>query len=257
MTDTEVMTSADGTGPTVPARTGAGPGEEEVQVLDPNAWSLSWERRAAEEAERDARLPEREVGPDSWFVEAGDALAVAYCLSLVRDVDVDQAFARLGARPVAQRVLDLDDLVEEAYDHADGGQLAGAAPVGRWTLVVEPNGFSATRPERKRALSAGTTLITLYSNVNGANELTVSVDGAERLTFDRMFPAERSGPDAERYTEDLLAAGFLFDEDAAEEADVDGLRDEVACAALVERLTGVRLSVGLLAGLRWRTGIIA
>ncbi|MGI3780556.1 MAG: DUF6461 domain-containing protein, partial [Janthinobacterium lividum] len=100
------------------------------------------------------------VGPDTWFMEAGDLLAQADCLTLVRGLDVDSAYLRLKAKPSSVvGPLDLDDLVEEAFDGVDDDryQLAGAAQVGEWTLVLEPNGFAATRAKRKRALSYGTT----------------------------------------------------------------------------------------------------
>ncbi len=133
--------------------------DEVRQQLDPHAWSLDPEGRARE-SEAAALPPDVPVGPDTWFMEAGDLLAQAYCLTLVRGVDVDSAYVRLAAEPSGvDGLLDLDDLVEEAFDGVDDDryQLAGATPVGGWTLVLEPNGFAATSAERKRALSDGTT----------------------------------------------------------------------------------------------------
>lgn len=75
--------------------------------------------------------------------------------------------------------------------------------------------------------------MTFYSNVNGNNTFLVTTDGVEQLQFDRMYPAERTGADADSFTDAMLAAGFIFDEEEARAANDDGMRDEVAGAALM------------------------
>ena len=229
------------------------------QQLDPNAWSLNPEGRAREAEDADPG-PDVPVGPDTWFMEAGDLLAQAYCLTLVRGLDVDDAFLRLKAKPSSVvGPLDLDDLVDEAFEGLDDDryQLAGAAQVGEWTLVLEPNGFAATRGKRKRALSRGTTVVTFYEGFSGSNELTVTTDGVEQLSFDRFNMSARTGTRIADFDADLLAAGFVLEEQDEDEVEgSDSVRDDVASAVVVERLTGLRLTVGLLGGLAWRTALL-
>ena len=239
-----------------PLRGPADVDDEPPQEIDPNAWSLNPEYRAREAAAYDDQPEVVPVTADTWFVEAGDALAQAYCVTLVRGVNAEDALARMEAKRVGRGPVTFDDLVNDEVDHDDDEQVVGAAAVGDWTLLLEKNGFVTTDPRRRRALSKGTTVVTLYLNFNGANEFSLTSDGVEELTFDRMFPAERKGTRAVEFDDDLWAAGFVFDEEEAAAADYDGMRDEVAGCALVERLTRVRLTVGLLTGLTWRTGLL-
>ena len=237
-----------------------GHGDDELeQQLDPNAWSLNPEGRAREAATADVG-PDVPVGPDTWFMEAGDLLAQAYCLTLVRGSDVDSTFLRLKAKPNSVGgPLDLEDLVGEAYEGVDDDryQLAGAAQIGEWTLVLEPNGFAGTGTKHKRALSRGTTVITFYEGFSGSNELTVTTDGVEQLTFDRFNMSARTGNRIADFDADLLAAGFdLQEQDEEGDEGGDSVRDDVASAIVVERLAGVRLTLALLSGVAWRTALI-
>ncbi len=235
-------------------------GDEELeQHLDPNAWSLNPEGRARE-AEAADLGPSVPVGPDTWFMDAGDLLAQAYCFTLVHGLNIETAYVRLKAkRSRLKGPLDLDDLVSEAYEggHDDRYQVAGAAQVGEWTLVLEPNGFAATRAKRKRALSEGTTVLTFYEGFSGSNQLTVTVDGVEQLSFDRYNMSARTGARTADFDADLLAAGFVLDDrDETEDEGTDSVRGDDASAVVVERLTGIRLTVGLLSGLAWQTALL-
>lgn len=230
-------------------------GDEGVQEIDPNAWSLNWEERSRQSAAEDDQ-PRVPVTDETWFVEAGDVLAQAYCVTLVRGVSAQDALSRVGATSISGTRVSFDDLVEDEVDHNDDEQVVGASEVGDWAVLLEENGFTTNDPERKQALSAGTTVVTLYLNFNGANEFSVTADGVEELSFDRLYPAERTGTRASDLDSEMRAAGFIYDEEAAAAADTDGMRGEVAGCVLVERLTGVRLTVGLLGGLTWQTGLL-
>lgn len=191
------------------------------------------------------------VAPEAWFIEDRNGFDVAHCITLLDQVSIDDAFSRLKAKQTnatssfADFLEDASMQLEDDDDHA----LIGVADVGRWSLLVESNGFVATYPERRKALSRGTTTVTLYAGINSSSECSVTVDGEEQLSFDWMFPADHRGSRSDAFVAEMLAAGLVFEEDGWSE-------NEVAALAFVERLTGVRLTVGLLDGLALRTAVI-
>lgn len=159
-------------------------------------------------------VPDRPDAP-AWCLDAGERLASAYCLTLVRGLGVTQTLARLGADTSDSVVIGLPDLVRAAYgdERGAGWQLAGAAQLPGWTLVLEPNGFACTSKSRVRRASAETTIVTLYRHDPDVHELTVW-HGRRVASLDL---GGRSG------------------------------------ALLVEHLTGVVLSVALVGRLSYRT----
>ncbi|MGI3780557.1 MAG: DUF6461 domain-containing protein [Janthinobacterium lividum] len=85
----------------------------------------------------------------------------------------------------------------------------------------------------------------------------MTVDGVEQLTLERFNMSARTGARIDDFDADLLAAGFVLDDQDEEEDEVgDSVRDDVASAVVVERLTGVRLTVGLLSGLARQTALL-
>ncbi len=85
----------------------------------------------------------------------------------------------------------------------------------------------------------------------------MTTDGVEQLSVDRYGPSTRTGARIADFDADLLAAGFVLDDRDDEEVEQGGsVRGDVASAVVVERLTGVRLTVGLLSSLAWRTALL-
>ncbi|HEY0240638.1 MAG TPA: DUF6461 domain-containing protein [Friedmanniella sp.] len=191
------------------------------------------------------------VLPEAWFVDDRNGFDEAHCITLLEQVGIEDVFSRLKAKQTVGTSSFADFLQEAALqlDDDDDHALIGVADVGRWSLLIESNGFVATRPKRKRALSRGTTTVTLFAGINSSGEYSVTVDGDEQLSFDWMFPADHRGSRSDAFVEDMLAAGLVFKEDGSS-------GNEVAALAFVEKLTGVRLTVGLLSGLAWRTAVI-
>jgi hypothetical protein len=164
------------------------------------------------------------------LLDATDLFAQAYCLTLVRGLGVDQTFARLGADLGRSTTTGFCGLVGSAYEDCGGGierQLAGAAQLDGWTLLLEPNGYACTGKKRMRKVSRRTTTVTLYRHLDAAQELSVNADGKRLVTLD-------------------LAA-----HEPGNEAPGTGHG-----AVLVEHFTGVRLTVDLLGRLRYRTGTL-
>ena len=221
--------------------------EEPYGPINPEALSFHPERLALLD-DPDDDVP---VAPGAWFIEERNGFDMAHCITLLEQVGVDEVFSRLGAEPstgtssFADFLEDASLQLEDDDDHA----LVGVADLGQWSLLIESNGFVATRPERKKALSRGTTTVTLYAGINSSSEYSVTVDGEEQLSFDWMFPAGHRGSRSDAFVEGMLAAGLVFEED-------DDSENEEAALAFVENLTGVRLTVGLLDGLALRTGLI-
>jgi hypothetical protein len=221
--------------------------EEPYGPINPDALSFHPERLALLD-EPDEDVP---VAPEAWFTENRNGFDMAHCITLLEQVGVDEVFSRLEAKRLtgtssfADFLVDASLQLEDDDDHA----LVGVADLDRWSLLIESNGFVATRPERKKVLSRGTTTVTLYAGINSSSECSVDVDGEEQLSFDWMFPADHRGSRSGAFVEGMLDAGLVFEEG-------DWSENEVAALAFVEKLTGVRLTVGLLDGLTLRTGLI-
>lgn len=159
----------------------------------------------------------------------------ACCMTLVRGLDVAETFARLGADISGGPSVCFDELVRSSYaEHGRrlGRQLAGAATLDGWTLVLEPNGYACSDPAVLRAVSAGTTTVTLY-HCDGDSEISVMADGRRSHRLD--LPARhRVELEPRRHVAFWSTPG----------------------PALVERFSGVRLSSGLVHDLRYRTGLL-
>lgn len=164
------------------------------------------------------------------FEDAADLFAQAYCLTLVRGLDVEETFARLGADLATTTTTGFCDLVGSAYEDGGGGldrQLAGAVQLDGWTLVLEPNGYACTGKRRMRKVSRRTTTVTLYRHLDAAQELSINADGKRLFTLDLVpCPAASGSPGG------------------------------TGGAVLVEHYTGVRLTADLLGRLRYRTGTL-
>ena len=221
--------------------------EDAYSRINHDALSFHPERLALlDDPDEDAPVP-----PEAWFIDERNGFDMAHCITLVEQVSIDDLLDRLNAEQTTG-TSSFADFLEDAslqLDDDDDHALIGVADVGRWSLLIESNGFEATRPERKKALSRGTTTVTLYAGISSSSEYSVNVDGEEQLSFDWMFPGAHRGSRSAAFVEEMLAAGLSFEED-------DGSENEAAALAFVEKLTGVRLTVGLLNGLTLRTAVI-
>jgi hypothetical protein len=201
-----------------------------------------------------------------WFYEGFPGLWQAYCFTLVEGLRPEEVVARLDARTedVVARFGDwmdnvpsrmsFDDLNSAAYSGPGpygtwDGHFFGAAGVGGWCLIVEPNGFMGSLPEIIKPFSADTRLVSHFSNVNAVKHFYWAEDGEIQLGFEPPFAADRYGSDPDGAVEAMRRAGLdlecgvqsgriFFPEDAATR---DG-----AVFALAENLTGIQLTAQLL-----------
>src|SRR5215469_4611510 len=200
---------------------------------------------------------------DDYGWVAGDlAIIEAYCLTLARGLTPTEFLARIGARPEAPRA-GLAALYEPSYDlWADNERRAssqdfslfiGVTAVpgdgGGWALGVEINGLLGVTPEVIVPLSAGTRIVAHHRNVNANGRFYWVEDGDIRLHFEPLEPAYLEGSTPDAVVDVMREVGFDFREDTECEHPTE------AAFALAERLTGVRLTIGLLEESRYECGI--
>ncbi|NRQ32486.1 hypothetical protein HII36_11640 [Nonomuraea sp. NN258] len=201
-----------------------------------------------------------------WFYDRFPSLWEAYCITLVKGLAPEDVVTRLDARTedVVARFSDWFDDVPSgmSFDDLDNAAYAGPGPyggwpghffgatdVGGWCLIVEPNGFMGSRPKIIKPLSAGTRLVSHFSNVNAVQRFYWAEDGEIRLGFEPPFAADRHGSDPDGALEAMRRAGldlacgvrsctiFFLDDTATQIG---------AVFALAENLTGLKLTAGLL-----------
>ncbi|GAA3735329.1 DUF6461 domain-containing protein [Salinactinospora qingdaonensis] len=180
----------------------------------------------------------------AWFHETQPDLAEAYCMSYVKGVSKAEALRRLGAEERLLRSLPIAEAVEACLCGEDPPpQTAHAFHVDGWSVLVEPTGCQACRPERYRALSAGTELVSLRVVMDHRYEFRWVVDGVLRTLFDARSPQIRRGTDPDALNAHMSAVGL------EPEGVHPGPEDPgAAVLALAERVTGARVRPGHLAG---------
>jgi hypothetical protein len=191
-----------------------------------------------------------------WFGEEFPALAEAYCLTLVRGVSPDTLLTGLGAQ-AAEPVIGVEELTEAGYDAWDEYDsdllLVGVTALGDWTLMVEANGYVGVTAGLIGPLSAGTTVVSHFRNINAVDHFNWWEDGELRLDFEPLFPAQRSGSTPDALLDAMRGAGF----------DLDDGPDRVfahhteAAFALAEHLTATRLTPAHLAAAPFTCGLVA
>jgi hypothetical protein len=195
----------------------------------------------------------------AWFETRLDHFAQAYCLTLARGLEPREFLTRIGARPL-EPLTGLDALFEpsmDAWDENGGAEtLIGVTTVtgdgGPWTLGVEVNGYLGVTPELVAPVSAGTMIVSHFSNINADSIFYWIEDGDIRLEFDPLLgPAYREGSTPDAVTDLMQAAGFDLTEDGDNTENCT-----TAALALAERLTGVRLTPELLEQATYTCGMV-
>lgn len=194
----------------------------------------------------------------AWFDEdRPTGLDELYCLTLVRGLTPAEFLARIGARAQAPRT-GLAALFEPSMEmwgeeHQGKSLFIGATTVpgdgGDWALGVEINGFLGVTEAVIVPASAGTRLVSHYSN-NGPDHFYWIEDGDIRLNFNPLEPAYREGSTPDALVGIMHEVGFDLREDG------DNAEHCIAAAfALAERLTGVRITPDLLEESTYACGI--
>lgn len=179
----------------------------------------------------------------------------AYCLTFVRGLAAAELLDRLAAadRSSLQGVTPLALASLDAWN-AHGGRslMVGVTQAPGWAVMLECNGYVGVTVELMAPVSAGTSVVGHYRNVNALDQFLWLEDGELRLRFEPLFPDVRNGTAADDVVDDLEAAGF----DLRPAAERDFSSHTAAAFALGERITGVRVSGEMLDAATFVTGLV-
>jgi hypothetical protein len=148
------------------------------------------------------------------------ALGPRFCATFVKAVDPAEALSRLGAGP--------------------SGSFAAALSLGKWTLVLEPDGSVGGDHRVLEAASRGTEALSVLRDVTGSSRFTYAIDGETAVAFDPAYPsAELVWGSQPELLNHLMHALGLHEPDAEDD---DSWQDaEAKALVLAQRLTGTRL----------------
>ncbi|MER6172441.1 DUF6461 domain-containing protein [Streptosporangium sp. NPDC001681] len=162
-----------------------------------------------------------------------EVLTVPLCVTWIEILPAADALVTVGQREDGMGKRTYAQTVQAAYDalpvHA-GAVMAGSR--GRWTVLVEPNGFQGSRPGVLSQLSRQGRALSVFWNDNGDGQLAYAEHGHVLTMMDLFDPED---------PEDLPDALSAWTELAAE----DDPRS--AGLALGEIVTGQRLDAEWLA----------
>ncbi|MFE6104175.1 DUF6461 domain-containing protein [Streptomyces laurentii] len=179
----------------------------------------------------------------TWLENDFPDLAEAYCFTLVRGLPPVELTSRLEGRPqpALHGIAAVVDAAFARYGHEeDGRQVVAMTTVGDWTLLIEPNGYFGATEDHALPVSAGTSWVSHFVNINALGTFLWAEDRTLRLSFDPMFPEERWGSTPDALLDAMHHAGFPFEE--SPEPDLSS----PAAFALAEHVTGVALTPALL-----------
>jgi hypothetical protein len=186
-----------------------------------------------------ARVAETTAADYAWLKDDW-----AFCCSLVRGLDAVEVLRRFGGERTRPRPLTLAEAGQlSGLFHAGYPQLILVAKAGGWSVAVEDNGWEGTRPAVLRALSRGTRAVSVHSTVGALGHFNYAGDGEVLVSFELLFPHRRLGSQPDLLLPQMRAVGL--DADRHERSYHDAV---IAALALAERITGVHLDPGVLAG---------
>ncbi|WP_432097313.1 DUF6461 domain-containing protein [Streptomyces sp. bgisy100] len=180
-----------------------------------------------------------------WFEERFPDLAEAYCFTLVHRLRPSEVLRRLQGRDESPRT-GAEQLVEAAFgllDSDDARQLIAMTAIGDWTLLIEPSGCLGVTEEKALPASAGTSWISHFVDINGADSFLWAEDTMNRLAFEPGFPDSRWGTAPDELLKVMHDIGFQFWEETSDTA--QNLSAPAAFAP-AEHLAGVRITPELL-----------
>ncbi|MFF5111477.1 DUF6461 domain-containing protein [Streptosporangium sp. NPDC000509] len=157
----------------------------------------------------------------AWWSQSGWERA-AFCFTFIADLAPEEVLRRLGLT---------EDPEQEGFATIEVGRAPGGS------IMVEAGNAGILR-DVVRALSQGTSIVSVERNVNHHSHFVHAVDGhiVERLV--PMFAHWGDSTDPERLKQDLEELGMLWDFDPDPEVFPPYIEGALA---LAERRTGVRL----------------
>jgi Family of unknown function (DUF6461) len=177
----------------------------------------------------------------AWVTEGLRPLANAYCVTVIHNVDQNEALRRFGAHVDHIATSTWAELLAKAADNIDSGtQVAAAFALGTHALLVELNGFSGlSRPD----WSTGTFAVSAYVSTEGDSSFAVSHNGVFIVGLDEIAPGLAPGPQPNVLGVALAQMGIhAADEPGGDVVEfLDGL--ELLC-----RVAGVRPTISDITG---------
>jgi hypothetical protein len=193
----------------------------------------------------------------AWFdADPESYLGDPYCLTLVRGLTPAGFLVRIGAKAQAPHT-GWEALLEPSLEAIGADPMPlfiGATTVpgqgGDWVMAVELGGYIGITEEIILNLSAGTRLVSHYSN-NGPDHFYWIDDRDLRLEFNPVEPAYREGSTPDALVDAMREVGFDLSPDGDNTE-----TSHTAAFALAERLTGVRVTTQLLQDATYTCGIV-
>ncbi|MGW2145842.1 DUF6461 domain-containing protein [Nonomuraea bangladeshensis] len=175
-----------------------------------------------------------------------ETLGEIYCVSFVRDLPPEEALRRFGVDEETMEegvTFGEVDLRSAESMRDDSAGYIGAARVGDWTVVIEPGGWRmAVDDTIYTRVSRGTAVVSVCCHEYAEDTFAYIVDGTRVVSFDPMFPEERSGSDPDRFVMKMHEVGLDPDHDI----DGPGIDYPMESSfALASSITGLSLSTDL------------
>ncbi|SEU33583.1 DUF6461 domain-containing protein [Nonomuraea wenchangensis] len=168
------------------------------------------------------------------------------CVSFVRDLPPEEALRRFGPdeETMEEGVTfgEVDLRSGESMRDDSAGHI-GAAQVDDWTVVIEPGGWRMAVDDTIYArVSRGTEVVSVCCHEYADDTFAYIVDGTLVVSFDPMYPEERSGSDPDRFVLKMHEVGLDPDHDI----DGPGIDHPLESSfALASSITGLSLSTDL------------
>lgn len=192
----------------------------------------------------------------AWFEENGE-LTEGFCLTWVQGLTPEQVLKRIGARDLGRSGWRADGWFDVPGQRS-GEAVVAVTSIGGWALMIEDNGVLCIDDEAMAILSKGTRLVSGFRNAEYDGSFALVEDGTVRVSFDPQDPTGRTGADPDRLLTEMDQSGLDLDPaglDPADPAYADVPYTEAAFA-LTERITGARLTAGVLHGAAYRMGAV-
>lgn len=177
-------------------------------------------------------MAESAADPYAWTETAMSIMSSGACVALIRGCPPARALAVLVPSP-ATEIGSAEAMREWAYrqDYRHYGTAVEAGDRDGWTLVVEINGFQATRRELLETLARDGEAVVIYRNVNAVSSFAYAKNGTVIREFDPLiFHDGQIGAPLPQ------EAGIPF---GNQSGDLHPMRNAFT---LMERLTGIRLT---------------
>jgi Family of unknown function (DUF6461) len=163
----------------------------------------------------------------------------AFLLSFFEGHDAGEVIAAFGIDPAEAEVMPFDEALEEYDEYPD---VYRTGETGGWGfadgLVI------VDHDEQLRRLSAGGRAVSVLRLASGPSGFAYFEDGERTCSFEPLFPAHRTGRDADRFVAEMRRVGL----DPDGEVDLDRVVPAIAALDLVTELFGVRLDAETLRG---------